>query len=413
MTPIPPQHPAETQSPLAVHVQGALAPLVTEGSKDIPALVDALLAEAHRAGTSDVHLAALRECVDVRFRIDGQMIPVASLPNTHRDLVTQRLKVMAKLVVYQAREPQDGRIDTEIGGERVSLRASFLPTLHGERVVIRFPDPKRGEIALSEIGMSDAMLADFQHMLDRPQGAALLTGPASSGKTTTIYSALRWLVDQRGNERNIMTIEDPIEAEIEGVAQSQIDLGAEFDFPEGLRAVMRQDPNIVVVGEIRDSVTARTAIQAALSGHLLIATVHAGTAPGVFMRLAQMDVERYLLATAVTGVLNQRLARRVCPDCSREIAMDETLIDALGITGEVREGAGCEACNGTGCRGRVGIFELLTVTPAIHEALLTDLRESAVAALAHSEGQGSLADDLRLKLRRGLIPPREGLRLMG
>lgn len=407
-----------TESPLAKQVQGALAALATGEPEKIPALVDALLARAHAAGASDLHLIARRDGVEVRLRIDGELTPVAWLPAAVLGLVFQRLKVMARLVVYQRREPQDGRIETELGGARMSLRVAFLPTLHGEQAVVRFPDLRQASITLGELGMAEDLRARFTALIGAPQGAVLLTGPASSGKTTTIYAALRHLVRARGRELNVLTVEDPVEAEIEGTTQTQVDPGANLDFPRALRAALRHDPNVLVVGEIRDLETAQTAIQAALAGHLLLATVHAGSAPGVFTRLAHLGVERYLLATAVTGVLNQRLARTVCAECARRVMPDEASLRGLGIAPErartmcLTEGFGCAACHGTGCRGRVGVFELLAVSAAQRQAILDQRPETELAALAHAEGQATLAEDLIAKVSTGLIAPREALRLM-
>jgi general secretion pathway protein E len=406
-----------SRTPLSARIEAALAPHLTGEPEQIPGLVDALLLEAHRARASDLHLTTRRDGLEVRFRIDGDLHTVGSLPRNLQELAIQRLKVMARLVVYQRREPQDGRIDTELDGAHVSLRAAFLPTLHGERVVVRFPDPRQGQVDLDQLGMSEALHAELVHLLDQPQGSVLLTGPASSGKTTTIYAALRHLVATRGHDLNILTLEDPIEAEIEGVSQTQVDPGADLDFPRSLRAAMRQDPNALVVGEIRDLETASTAIQAALTGHLLIATVHAGSAPGVFTRLTQMGVERYLLATAVSGVLNQRLARAVCSRCSQPVPVDESLATAVGLSDaeiaslSLAAGQGCEQCNGTGCLGRVGIFELLRTTPGIRQAILDGATEGEIASHAREAGQRTLRDDLVGAMGRGLIPPAEALRL--
>jgi general secretion pathway protein E len=404
-------------SPLAAQVQAALVPFLSGDPEQVPPLVDRLLAEAHAAAASDVHLTSRRDRLAVSFRISGELTAVARIPKALQDIVIQRLKVMARLVVYQRREPQDGRIDTELGGRAVSLRVAFLPTLHGEQVVIRFPDPGREQFGLGQLGMDDELLARFTGLIERTQGAVLLTGPASCGKTTTIYAALRHLVATRASDLNILTIEDPIEAETEGISQTQVDSGADFDFPRALRAALRHDPNVLVVGEIRDPVTAQTAIQAALTGHLLIATVHAGSAPGVFTRLAQMGVERYLLATAVSGVLNQRLARAVCLSCSRVVRLEEATAAALGLSPEeltgarVAEGAGCPKCNGTGSRGRLGLFELLTLTPAIRQALLDRATEIEIADLVHDDGQPTLRDDLLAKVRTGVIAPGEAVRV--
>jgi general secretion pathway protein E len=415
---LPVAGPSESSpSPLAEWVQGALAPLATGDPEKIPPLVDTLIAKAHELRASDIHLTSRRDGVEVRFRIDGELQRVATLPAKIQDLVFQRLKVMARLVVYQRREPQDGRIDTALGGAPASLRVAFLPTLHGEQVVIRLPDPARGTLSLDQLGMGDSLLECFRRLISSPQGAVLLTGPASSGKTTTIYAALRHLVETRGRDLNILTIEDPIEAEIAGATQTQIDPGVNLDFPRALRAALRHDPNVLVVGEIRDAETAQTAIQAALTGHLLIATVHAGSPAGVFTRLAQMGVERYLLATAVTGVLNQRLGRTVCRDCSRPVRIDDGAAKALGLEAETQaatfaEGAGCAACSGTGCRGRLGVFELLSVTAEIRSAVLERCQEAEIAALAQRAGQPTLRDDVTAKMLSGLLSPREAMRLI-
>lgn len=405
-------------SPLAVSVQGALASLTSGRPEDIPALVDRLIAQALQRGASDVHLVSTRDGVRVRFRIDGELLTVATLPLGLRDLVHQRLKVMARLVVYQRREPQDGRVDVEIEGGRLSLRASFLPSLHGEHAVLRLPEPTRGHLELDQLGLADGVRARLERLLAAPQGGVLLTGPASSGKTTTIYAALRHILASRGGETTVLTIEDPIEAEIEGTTQTQIDPGAGVDFPRALRAALRADPNVLAVGEIRDLETATTAIQAALSGHLLIATVHAGTTAGVFTRLALLGVERYLLGFAIAGVLNQRLVRKVCPDCAAETVLPEELARRLNVDTRtaalptVRAGRGCEGCHGTGVRGRLGVFELLEVNEAVRRAVLVGGVDTALASIAKQERQPSLADDALAKLLAGQIPPREALRTL-
>lgn len=405
-------------SPLAVSVQGALASLTSGRPEDIPALVDRLIAQALQRGASDVHLVSTRDGVRVRFRIDGELLTVATLPLGLRDLVHQRLKVMARLVVYQRREPQDGRVDVEIEGGRLSLRASFLPSLHGEHAVLRLPEPMRGHLGLDQLGLASGVRARLERLLAAPQGGVLLTGPASSGKTTTIYAALRHILASRGGETTVLTIEDPIEAEIEGTTQTQIDPGAGVDFPRALRAALRADPNVLAVGEIRDLETATTAIQAALSGHLLIATVHAGTTAGVFTRLALLGVERYLLGFAIAGVLNQRLVRKVCPDCAAETVLPEELARRLNVDTRtaalptVCAGRGCEGCHGTGVRGRLGVFELLEVNEAVRRAVLVGGVDTALASIARQERQPSLADDALAKLLAGQIPPREALRTL-
>jgi general secretion pathway protein E len=402
-------------TPLAAHVQAALTPHLTGDAEQVPPLVDRLLAEAYAAGASDIHLTARRDGFIAAFRIDGDLIRAAEIPRALQDLVIQRLKIMARLVVYQRREPQDGRIDVELGGRALSLRAAFLPTLRGEQIVIRFPDPRREQLALADLGMGDALRARFTALIERPQGAVLLTGPASCGKSTTISAALRHLVANRAADLNILSIEDPIETEVDGISQTQIDPGAGLGFPEALRAALRHDPNVLVVGEIRDPVTAQTAIQAALTGHLLIASIHAGSAPGVFTRLAQMGVERYLLATAVSGVLSQRLARSVCRVCAEESPLSPEFSEALGIESDEFEAAvalGCPRCHGTGCRGRTGAFALLTVTDLIAQAILENAPEHTLAELALQSDQPTLRDALIEHVAAKRIGPQEALRLL-
>ena len=325
--------------------------------------VDLVLAEADQRAASDVHFEPTAQHLEVRFRVDGVLRTAATLPRDSAPNVVARLKVLADLLTYRLDVPQEGSI-RGAAGDAADRRVSTFPTVHGEKAVVRVFDAAAGLLDLAQLGLPPDTLAALGRLLKERTGAIFLTGPSGSGKTTTIYACLRELVKD-GAGRHVVTIEDPVERVVEGVTQSQARPGTDFDFARGLRSLLRQDPEVIMVGEVRDRETAAVAAEAALTGHLVFSTLHAGSACGVVGRLLEMGVEPYLLTSAVKGILNQRLLRRVCDACRAT-------------------GAGCEACGGAGYRGRLLVAELLTPDAEFRRAVLAraDAEELERAAVA-------------------------------
>jgi general secretion pathway protein E len=323
-------------------------------------LINGLIAEAVRSGASDVHVEPFEDRVSVRLRVDGVLREMVSLSGRLAPPLISRIKVMARLDIAEKRVPQDGRLTLTLAGKGVDVRVSTLPSRYGERVVLRLLDKDSARFTLDQLGMSPAQLADFQAVLAQPNGVVLVTGPTGAGKTTTLYAGLNLLNDQT---RNILTVEDPVEYAVEGVGQTQVNTKVGMTFAAGLRAILRQDPDVVMVGEIRDVETAEIAVQASLTGHLVLSTVHTNSAAAAVTRLRDMGVESYLLATTIKAVVAQRLVRRLCPSCKEAYEPDagERRMMELG-EGEraiLYRPKGCDACGGSGFSGRRGVYELL------------------------------------------------------
>ncbi|MDQ1256992.1 MAG: Type secretion system protein [Candidatus Hydrogenedentes bacterium] len=389
--------------PLAA-LDEALSAHWTAGDDDAIRVVDAVLQQAvlHRA--SDVHIEPWRDGLAVRFRIDGILHDVARLPGTAQDKVIGRLKVLSRLVVYKKDLPQDGRIDADRSACGRAMRVSTYPTVDGEKAVIRLLDASQDLLGLDALGFHGETVDALRAFVLRPHGTLLLTGPASSGKTTTIYALLREILTARPNAAHIVTIEDPVEYRLDRVAQTQVNPHAGFTFEAAMRSVLRQDPDVMMVGEIRDAETARTAIQAGLTGHLVISTIHSGTAAGVFARLLDMGVEPFLIASAVSAVLAQRLVRRICDACAVDDAPDPALLDAFGLTADetgFRRGTGCAACQGIGYQGRTAIGELLTVNDALADCILGRPRTRVLEEMAQAQAMRTLARDGIEKVKAG------------
>ena len=349
--------------------------------------VDQILRTAMRLGASDIHIEPLREVVRVRMRVDGSLRRVMVLPKPGQAPLVSRIKILAGIDISQKRTPQDGRARVHVDGVQKNVRVSTLPTMHGEKVVIRLLTDIGELPALRALGLPDPALATLHAALRATQGLVLITGPTGSGKTTTLYSAVHEVV---AGDRNIIALEEPIEIELPGVSQVQIDERSGLTFAAGLRSVLRQDPDIIMIGEVRDQVTADLAIRAALTGHLVLATVHTVDAPSAVLRLAEMGVPRYLIASSLRLVIAQRLVRRPCPRCAVLQVPDEQTRQRLGLTSAQAQamvvGPGCDSCEGLGLRGRTGIFEVLSVTRPVRAALLAGGDEMAVAAAARSAG---------------------------
>ncbi|MFI4860496.1 MAG: GspE/PulE family protein [Phycisphaerales bacterium JB063] len=365
-----------------------------EGSP-IVNLVNIALLQAVKDGASDIHIEPERKGTRIRYRIDGSMRELMKPPSGMHAAIVSRVKVVGKMDISEKRLPQEGRVRIVAEGRDVDLRVSSIPTLLGEKLVIRLLDKSNLNVRMEQLGFRAEALGTFKHMLAQPNGLVLVTGPTGSGKTTTLYSALDLL---RSPEVNLVTVEDPVEYQMDLINQIHVNDAVGMTFARALRSILRQDPDIIMVGEIRDEETARVAVQAALTGHLVLATLHTNDAPGAVSRLLDMGIEPYLLSGALVGVVAQRLARKVCTDCQTKYYPDPEILEEAGLldkTGRAfRKGAGCRACHDTGFRGRVGVYEVMEVTSPIrrliHRAAAShELRDTARAGGAttlHEEG---------------------------
>ncbi len=373
--------------------------LEQEDDAPIIRLINALLAEAIREDASDVHIETFEKDLSVRFRVDGVMREVVRPKRALAPLLVSRIKVMAKLDIAEKRIPQDGRIPLRIGGREVDVRVSTLPSANGERVVLRILDKQAGRLTLPNLGMRRDVLELLREVVHRPHGIFLVTGPTGSGKTTTLYASLTELSTRT---MNILTIEDPIEYNLTGIGQTQVNQRADMTFARGLRAILRQDPDVVMVGEIRDLETAEIAIQASLTGHLVMSTLHTNTAVGAVVRLVDQGVEPFLVASSLAGVLAQRLVRVLCNQCKEPVApsaVDRHFLEADDCT-TIYRARGCEACGHSGYRGRTGIYELIVGDDTMRE-LIHD-RASEQTLFRHArERFPSIREDGRAKVRQG------------
>jgi general secretion pathway protein E len=369
--------------------------LVGDAEAPVIRMINALLLQAVRDGASDVHLEPFEARSLTRFRIDGQLRDVIEPPRALHAALVSRVKIMASLDIAEKRLPQDGRITLRLGGRSVDVRVSTLPTGQGERVVMRLLDKEAARLDLEALGMAAGTLNAIDQLIRLPHGIVLVTGPTGSGKTTTLYSALSRL--DRAH-MNIMTVEDPIEYALDRVGQTQVNPRTELTFARALRAILRQDPDVIMIGEIRDLETAQIAVQASLTGHLVLATLHTNDAPSAVTRLVDMGVEPYLLASSLLGVLAQRLVRRLCPRCRVAhpvVAAERELLagTAAADLSTLHEAPGCAACNQSGYRGRTGIYELLTVDATVRELIHQAAGESALRAHANSRNWPTLRQD--------------------
>jgi len=389
--------------------------LIGEASEaPIIRLVNFVIARAIERGASDIHLEPYEKNFRVRYRIDGVLHDVDSPPKRLQTAIISRVKIMSRLNIAESRLPQDGRIKLRISGKEIDFRVSTVPTLFGESVVIRILDQASVPLDLGTLGFSAEALPAFREMVTAPHGMVLVTGPTGSGKTTTLYGALQEI---RATDRKVITIEDPVEYQIPGVNQIQVKPQIGLTFASGLRSIVRQDPDVILVGEIRDRETAEIAIHSALTGHMMLSTLHTNDAVGAIARLLDMEVEEYLLPSALTGVLAQRLVRTICRECSapREDSPSfrEEVIRETGFVpdGDLREGRGCEACGGTGYRGRTGIFELLRITDGIREKILARADTGSIRERAVAEGMSLLREDGWRKVRAGVTTIEEVIRV--
>jgi general secretion pathway protein E len=384
--------------------------LETENDAPIIRLINALLTQAVREGASDVHLEIFESRALVRFRVDGALRDVVEPRRGLHPAMVSRIKVMASLDIAEKRLPQDGRIALRIAGRPIDVRVSTIPTGSGERVVLRLLDKQAGRLTLDALGMGASARAQIDALIQQPHGIFLVTGPTGSGKTTTLYSALTRL-DRK--TRNILTVEDPIEYELDGIGQTQVNPRIEMTFARALRAILRQDPDVVMIGEIRDLETAQIAVQASLTGHLVLATLHTNDAPGAVTRLVDMGIEPYLIASTLNGALAQRLVRKLCPECKVPYEPDAAERGVFGASPVDRlyRAVGCGACNFSGYRGRTGIYELLTADDELRHLIHDTVEESTVRAHAVSHGMVRLRDDGLRWVREGVTSLDEVLRV--
>tara|TARA_B110000879_G_C11181465_1_gene518626 strand:+ start:2210 stop:3820 length:1611 start_codon:yes stop_codon:yes gene_type:complete len=353
--------------------------LENEDDAPIIKLINAMLSEAIKENASDIHVETFESSLQIRFRIDGVLREVLKPHRKLASLLVSRIKVMAKLDIAEKRIPQDGRISLKIGGRAVDVRVSTMPTGHGERVVLRLLDKNSVRLDLEELGMTETNRGLFSKLIEKPHGIILVTGPTGSGKSTTLYAGLTQI---DAKERNILTVEDPIEYAIEGIGQTQVNTKVDMTFARGLRAILRQDPDVVMIGEIRDLETAQIAVQASLTGHLVLSTLHTNSATGAITRMEDMGVEPFLLSSSLLGVLAQRLVRTLCPHCRESHLPDEEELHLLGLPKDNKESiyraVGCAECNFKGYRGRTGIHELLPVDDKVRELIHNGKGEQAI-----------------------------------
>lgn len=383
-----------------------------DSADDAPAirLINGLIAEAVRQGVSDIHVEPYEQALVVRMRVDGVLAEKLRMPPHVAPVLVSRIKVMARLDIAERRLPQDGRIALSLGGKLVDVRVSTLPNRAGERVVLRLLDKDNAGLDLAHLGMDEDAVTVLQRALAEPNGIVLVTGPTGSGKTTTLYAALRQLND---GQRNILTVEDPVEYAVEGVGQTQVNARVGLTFAAGLRAILRQDPDVVMVGEIRDRETAEIAVQASLTGHLVLSTVHTNDAPGAITRMRDMGVEPFLLASTLRAVIAQRLVRRLCPHCSEVRELEQGLAGLLRLKPgrEVRGPAGCGECGRTGYAGRIGVFETLRIDETVRRMIHDGADEAAISDHAF-EHAPDLARSVRRLVKNGLTSPEEAARIL-
>ena len=369
-----------------------------EAANDAPIIrmLNALLTQAAKDGASDIHIEPYERASSVRFRVDGTLREVVQ-PNRglHAALIS-RLKIMAELDIAEKRLPQDGRISLRIGGRAIDVRVSTLPSAHGERAVLRLLDKTESKFTLEGLGMNGAVLKEFKRLVQQPHGIVLVTGPTGSGKTTSLYASLQTLDT---STTNVLTVEDPIEYELPGIGQTQVNAKIDLTFDKALRAILRQDPDVIMIGEIRDHETAQIAIQASLTGHLVLATLHTNDAPSAVTRLTDMGIEPFLLSSSLLGVLAQRLVRKLCPVCKR-----------LGDDGRYHP-VGCSACSTTGYKGRTGVYELMTADDELRELIHQKAPEQALIRMAEAGGLRSMREDGERLIVEGITSAEEVLRV--
>ncbi len=382
------------------------------GQSPVIKFVNYVISNAVREGASDIHIEPKDKFMRVRYRIDGVLFETMQSPLKMHPAVVSRIKVMSNLDISERRLPQDGKIKVSVGGRRIDLRVSTLPTNHGEKVVIRVLDSKSIIRGLEQLGMESNVMTAFSKQISLPHGILLVTGPTGSGKSTTLYSAL---CQMDGNSLNISTVEDPVEYELDFCNQVQVSEKIGLDFASALRSLLRQDPDIIMIGEIRDNETARIAVQAALTGHLVLSTLHTNDAASSITRLVNIGIDAYLIAASLNAVLAQRLVRKICPKCKEIYNVPKNIrryVENAGVKpDELFHGAGCDYCRGSGYAGRVGIYELLVVDEKFRDMINKDSSVNNMRRAFHESGQQSLSDDGIKKVKQGLTTIEEVLRV--
>jgi len=374
-------------------------------------LVNMLITRAVEGRTSDIHIEPFENSVKVRYRIDGALTQVESLPKRIQPAVISRIKIMSRLNIAERRLPQDGRIKLRVSGRDIDLRVSTIPTMYGESIVMRILDRGTALIVLDYLGFPEETLEKYEKLIETPYGMLLVTGPTGSGKTTTLYASLNKI---NSDDKKIITVEDPIEYQIDGINQIQIKPQIGLTFANGLRHIVRQDPDIIMVGEIRDIETAEIAIHSALTGHLVFSTLHTNDAPGAVTRLLDMGIEGFLVSSSLIGVLAQRLVRVICPVCKEPFTPQQDIIDKIEFLPDnftAYHGKGCEECRGTGYRGRTGIFELMAVDGEMRRLVLESSSSDIIRQKAVSKGMEVLRDSGWQKVKEGVTTIEEVLRV--
>ncbi|MHB9096167.1 MAG: type II secretion system ATPase GspE [Eubacteriales bacterium] len=381
------------------------APIVT--------MVNSMITQAVAGRASDIHVEPSEKELRVRYRVDGMLTEATQFPKRMQAPIISRLKIMADMDIAERRVPQDGRIQMKIDSKEIDFRVSSLPTIFGEKVVLRVLDRSRGLLCMEELGFLSEVLRKFRTVITHPYGIILVTGPTGSGKTTTLYSVLN---DLNSPEKNIITLEDPVEYTLEGVNQVQLNTKAGLSFANGLRSVLRQDPDIIMVGEIRDAETAKIAIQSAMTGHLVLSTLHTNTAASTLTRLVEMGIEPFLVASSVVGIIAQRLVRRLCPDCKDPYEPPAALIEKLGISpnedGKIvfYQPQGCPSCNNTGFRGRLAIQEVMFIGSVIRDLVTNKATADQIESAATEQGMVDIREDGLHKVVLGLTSLEEVMR---
>jgi len=387
---------------------------ITDEDSPVVRLVQQMIEQAVRLGASDIHVDPMETQVAIRYRIDGMLRNERSIPKAMQGVVTARLKIMGNLNIAERRLPQDGRIKLSVDGKGIDIRLSSLPTVHGEKIVMRLLDTTSGIKGLEKLGMTRHNLELFRRMIEKQHGIVLLTGPTGSGKTTTLYSALQHLNQE---QTNIITVEDPVEYMLEGVNQMQVHTAAGLTFAKGLRSILRQDPNIIMVGEIRDFETAEIAIRASLTGHLVFSTLHTNDAVSTVVRLRDMGLEPYLISSSLIGVVAQRLVRCICPDCRTAYSPDlqeRIYLERIGIQVDtLYRGTGCGTCGKSGYRGRMAIHEVLYLDDELRAAIVNGVPIQQLRRYSSERGMKPLFEDGLLKMQEGKTTLQEILRETG
>jgi type II secretory ATPase GspE/PulE/Tfp pilus assembly ATPase PilB-like protein len=376
--------------------------------------VNLIVSQAIHDRASDIHIEPEQKSLQVRYRIDGLLHEALSPPKHLQAAIISRLKILAQLDIAESRIPQDGRFQVTVQGREIDIRVSTLPTVYGENVVLRLLDKSSLMLNLEELGLGPEPLRLFKGMLASSYGVILVSGPTGSGKTTTLYSALQAI---NTPDKNIITIEDPVEYRLKGIRQSQVNVKAGLTFASGLRSILRQDPDIIMVGEIRDQETAKIAVEAALTGHLVLSTIHTNDAPGGLTRLTEMGVEPFLTASATIGIVAQRLVRKLCERCKKPYQPNSVALSELNLKKEIAKdvvlyrGEGCSACRNTGFTGRLGIYEVMTINQEIQELALSHSASAQIKRAAFRNGMLSLRQDGLAKALKGVTSLEEVIRV--